>query len=112
MRRRLIASWLIILELRNRTFAGGAMSRKRVDHRGVVTLAVARLVWVFMSLMHLVEGTVVPMICLMIFGHIIMGNAPGVLPRVVRLCVRNFVCITRFDVGLFAVGIHGVSLTL
>ena len=88
------------------------MSRKRVDHRGVVTLAFARLVWVFMILMHLVEGTVVPMICSMIFGRIIMGNSPGVLPRVVRLCVRNFVCITRFDVGLFAVGIRGVSPTL
>ena len=88
------------------------MSRKRVDRLGVVTLAFACLVWVFMILMHLVEGTVVPMICSMIFGRIIMGNAPGVLPRVVRLWVRIFVCRTRFEVGLFAVVNRGVSLTL
>jgi len=62
--------------------------------------------------MLLVEGTIVSLICSMILGRIIMGNAPGMLRRVVRLCVHIFICITRFDVGLFAVVIRGVSLTL
>lgn len=108
----MIASWLTSRELRKRTFAGGAMSRKRVDRRGVVVLAFARLVCDFMILARLVEGITVSFICSMIFGRIIMGNAPGMLPRVVRLWVRIFVCRTRFEVGLFAVVIRGVSLTL
>jgi len=59
MRRRLIASWLTSRELRKRTFAGGAMLRKRVDRRGVVVLAFARLVCDFMILARLVEGITV-----------------------------------------------------
>lgn len=88
------------------------MSRKRVDRRGVVAFAFARLVCDFMILMRLVEGITVSFICSMIFGRTIMGNAPGMFPRVVRLWVRIFVCRTRFEVGLFAVVIRGVSLTL
>jgi hypothetical protein len=107
MRRRLIASWLIILELRNWTCVDGLVPRKHVDRHGVIALAsFAHLVCVFRGiLMHLGEGTSVSFICSMIFGRMIIGNAPGVLPCVVRLCVRTFVCIIRFDVGLFAFGI-------
>ena len=103
----MIASWLIILELWDRTCVDGSVPRKRVDRRGVIALAsFACLVCVFRGiLMHLGEGTSMSFICSMIFGRMIIGNAPGVLPLVVRLCVRTFVCITRFDVGLFAFGI-------
>ncbi len=83
------------------------MLRKRVDHRGVIALvSFACLVCVFRGiLMRLGKGTSVSFICSMIFRRMIIGNTPGVLPLVVRLCVRTFVCITRFDVGLFAFGI-------
>jgi hypothetical protein len=89
------------------------MPRNRVDRRGVLTLAsFSRLVLDFIIPSLLVAGTVVSFILLMIFGRVILGNAPGVLSRVVRLCVRIFVCRTRFDVGLFAFSIRGVSITL
>jgi hypothetical protein len=81
--------------------------RKRVDRHGVIALAsFACLVCVFRGiLVHLGEGTFVLFICLMIFERMIIGNAPGVFPLVVRLCVCTFACITRFNVGLFAFGI-------
>jgi hypothetical protein len=89
------------------------MLRNRVDIRGVLTLACfSRLVLDFIIPILLVAGTIVLFICSMIFERMILGNAPGVLPCVVRLCVRTFDCITRFDVGLFAFCIRGVSITL
>jgi hypothetical protein len=107
IRRRLIASWLIILELQNRTWADGSRPRIRVDRLGITTLpAFACLVCLAMILSHLVDGTVGSARCSMIFGRMIRGNAPGMLPCIFFLCVRTFICITRFELGY----LHSASL--
>jgi hypothetical protein len=78
VRRRLIAPWLIILELQNQTWADGSRPRRHVDCLGVTTLpAFACLVWLAMILRRFVDGTVGSVSCSMIFGCMIRGNAPG-----------------------------------
>jgi hypothetical protein len=96
VRRRLIATWLIILELGNRTWADGLRPRRCVDRLGVTTLpAFARLVWLAMILPHFVGGTVsmvsCSVSCSMIFGLVIRGNAPGVSLHL--LLVRLHFCL-------------------
>ncbi len=60
VRRRLIASWLIILELRNWTWADGLRLRRCVDCLGVTTLpAFAHLVWLAMILRHFLTALLV-----------------------------------------------------
>ncbi len=45
-------------------------------------------------------------------ARFILRSLPGVLCHVRRWCVLDFVWRTCFDVGLFASGAIGVSLTL
>ena len=45
-------------------------------------------------------------------GLTMCGSTPGVFLLVVRWCVRGFVCMILFEVGLFATIVGGAPLTL